>query len=208
MKFLIKLYKSEMILFFFIGSLFLWGTVTSLLAFKNKTQVFLIGKTDESYQLITDEEKAPLETGNFIRHFLALILNFNDESYKKHISLAGDLMTERLWEKKKSEFIKMADFIKKNKVTQSAEILKIQKVKSNLYEATIKNYLFKNGLLTEKNKLHLTFSWLITKEVMKTHGGIVYQILKLNNFYIFFIFLFSFSFIEGGRAGKYEVYIF
>ena len=152
MKFLIKLYKSEMILFLLIGSLFIWGIIASLLAFKNKTQVFLIGKTDESYQLITDEEKTPIETGNFIRHFLALILNFNDESYKKHISLAGDLMTERLWEKKESEFIQMSDFIKKNKVTQSAEVLKIQKVKSNLYEATIKNYLFKNGILTEKNK--------------------------------------------------------
>ena len=61
-------------------------------------------------------------------------------------------MTESLWKKKKPEFIKMAGFIKKNKVTQSAEILKIQKVKSGLYEATIKNYLFKNGILTEKNK--------------------------------------------------------
>ena len=49
----------------------------------------------------------------------------------------------------------MADFIKKNKVTQSAEILKIQKVKSNLYEATVRNYLFKNGILTEKDKLIL-----------------------------------------------------
>ena len=153
MKFLIKLYKNEMAVIALMVSLFLWGMVTSLLAFKNKTQVFLIGKTDESYQLITDEEKAPLETGNFIRHFLALILNFNDESYKKHISLAGDLMTESLWEKKKSEFIKMADFIKKNKVTQSAEILKIQKAKSNLYEIEVRSYLFKNGILTEKEKL-------------------------------------------------------
>ena len=28
----------------------------------------------------------------------------------------------------------------------------------------------------------------------------MYQVLRLNKFYIFFIFLFSFSFIEGGRA--------
>ena len=155
MKFLIQLYKNEIAVISLIVSLFLWGMVTSLLAFKNKTQVFLIGKTDESYQLITDEEKAPLETGNFIRHFLALTLNFNDESYKKHISLAGDLMTEDLWKKKKSEFIQMAGFIKKNKVTQSAEILKIQKAKSNLYEIEVRSYLFKNGILTEKDKLIL-----------------------------------------------------
>ena len=79
------------------------------------------------------------------------------KSYKKHISLAGDLMTESLWKNKKTEFIKMADFIKKNKVTQSAEILKIQKAKSNLYEIEVRSYLFKNGILTEKDKLILLF---------------------------------------------------
>ena len=49
----------------------------------------------------------------------------------------------------------MSDFIKKNKVTQSAEILKIQKAKSNLYEIEVRSYLFKNGILTEKDKLIL-----------------------------------------------------
>ena len=117
--------------------------------------MILIGKTKESYQLITEENTTPIETGNFIRHFLALTLNFNDESYKKHISLAGDLMTEDLWKKKKAEFIQMAGFIKKNKVSQSTEILKIQKTKDNSYEIEVRNYLVKNGILTEKNKLIL-----------------------------------------------------
>ena len=99
------------------------------------------------------EEKTPLETGNFIRHFIALTLNFNNESYRRHISLAGDLMTEDLWKKKKPEFKEMASFIKKNKVTQSAEVLKIQKVKNNFYEVKVRNYLFKNSILTEKDKL-------------------------------------------------------
>ena len=155
MKLLIQLYKKEMAVSSLIVSLFLWGIMSSYLAFQNKSQVVLIGKTDESYQLITNEKTTPIETGNFIRHFLALSLNFNDESYKRHISLAGDLMTEDLWKKKKSEFIQMAGFIKKNKVTQSAEILKIQKAKSNLYEIEVRNYLFKNGILTEKDKLIL-----------------------------------------------------
>ncbi len=155
MKFLIQLYKNEITVIFLIASLFIWGVVASYLAFQNKSQVILIGKTNESYQLILSEAQTPLETKNFIRHFIALTLNFNNESYKRHISLAGDLMTENLWKKKKPEFIQMSGFIKKNKVTQSAEILKIQKVKSNLYEVKIRNYLFKNGILTEKNKLIL-----------------------------------------------------
>ena len=155
MKLLILLYQKEMAVISLIISLMLWGVVSSCLTFQNKSQVVLIGKTGESYQLIKDEEITPIETGNFIRHFLVLSLNFNDESYKRHISLAGDLMTEDLWKKKKLEFIQMASFIKKNKVTQSVEVLKIQKAKNNLYEIEVKNYLFKNGILTEKNKLIL-----------------------------------------------------
>ena len=155
MKLLIRLYKQEIALSFLIISLMLWGVVASYLAFKNNSQVILIGKTENSYQLIVDEEMSPIETGNFIRHFLALTLNFNDESYRRHISLAGDLMTEELWKKKKAEFIQMAGFIKKNKVTQSVEVLKIQKAKKGFYEVKVRNYLFKNGILTEKDKLIL-----------------------------------------------------
>ena len=152
MKLLIHIYKNEITLFLLLGILFLWGITVSILAFQNKTRVILIGKTNESYQLITNEKKTPIETGNFIRHFMALAFNFNNESYRRHISLAGDLMTEDLWEKKKPEFVQMAGFIKKNKVTQSAEVLKIQKIKESLYEVKVKNYLFKNGILTEKEK--------------------------------------------------------
>ena len=155
MKLLIRLFKEEIAIFSLIISLMLWALVTSYLAFKNNTQVFLIGKTKDTYHLITNEEMTPIETGNFIRHFLALTLNFNDESYKRHISLAGDLMTEKLWQSRKPEFIKMAGFIKKNKVTQSAEILKIQKTEKGFFEVKVRNYLFKNGILTEKDKFIL-----------------------------------------------------
>ena len=155
MKLLIGLYKEEIAIFSLIISLMFWGVMASILAFQNKSQVVLIGKTENSYQLIVEEEITPLETGNFIRHFIALTLNFNEESYKRHISLAGDLMTEELWKKKKPEFIEMFGFIKKNKVIQSAEILKIEKVKNNSYEVTVRNYLFKNGNLTEKDKVIL-----------------------------------------------------
>ena len=155
MKFLWLIYKQEMLFIYLISGLFLWASVTSYLAFQNKTQVILIGKVGSSYQLITDEKKDPIETGNFIRHFLALTLNFDEGSYRKHISLAGDLMTENLWNKKKPEFKEMAGFIKKHKVSQSSEVLSIKKIKKGQYEITIKNYLFKKGVLTEKTKLVL-----------------------------------------------------
>ena len=155
MKFLWLIYKQETLFIYLITGLFLWASVTSYLAFQNKTQVILIGKIGNSYQLITDEKKEPIEVGNFIRHFLALTLNFDEGSYRKHISLAGDLMTEGLWDKKKIEFKEMAGFIKKHKVIQSSEVLSIKKIKTSQYEIKIKNYLFKKGVLTEKTKLVL-----------------------------------------------------
>ena len=155
MKLLKQIYKHQMFLSLLIAVLILWGVSVTGLAFLNKAQLVIIGKTKDSYQIIDSEEKDPVETSNFIRHFIALTLNFDKESYKRHISLAGDLMTESLWEKKELEFKEMFNFIKKNTVIQSSEILKIQKIKSNLYEIQIRNYLFKKGNLTEKDKLIL-----------------------------------------------------
>ena len=153
MKLLMLIYKNEMILFFLITSLFLWSIFSTFLAFQNKTKVILIGKTENSYQVInSDEETNPIEAQNFIRHFMALTLNFDKTSYKKHISSAGDLMTETLWKKKKIEFAGMVDFINQNKVIQSSEILNIKRQKRNFYEIKIRNYLFKNGILTETDK--------------------------------------------------------
>ena len=68
-------YRDEMTLIVFIGSLIFWAVVMSILAFKNKTQVILIGNKGGSYQLIkADDKKTHSETENFIRHFLGLIL--------------------------------------------------------------------------------------------------------------------------------------
>ena len=153
MKRLLVIYKNEAILIAFIGSLILWAVAMSFLAFQNKTQVILIGNKEGSYQLIKEGEKDPLETENFIRHFLGLTLNFDEKSYNDNISLAGDLMTEKLWQKKKPDFTEMAGFIKKHKVIQSSELLEITKIKTNNYEVKVRNYLFKKGILTKREKL-------------------------------------------------------
>lgn len=155
MKQLWIIYKNEMVFLLFIGGLFLWGTVATALAFMNRENVVLIGKTKDSYQLMDKEEKDPLEVENFIRHFIALTLNFDEKSYKRHISLSGDLMTESLWKKKKPEFKEMMNFIKEFKVIQSSELLGIKKIKTNRYEVKIRSYLYKKGVLKEKNKFIL-----------------------------------------------------
>ena len=80
MKLLLFVYRNEMTLIAFISGLMLWGLVATGLAFKNKTKLVLIGKTEGSYQLIRDEEESSLEIENFIRHFLALTLNFDEKS--------------------------------------------------------------------------------------------------------------------------------
>ena len=153
MKQLWTIYKNEMVFLLLIAGLFLWGMVATLLAFQNKEKTILIGRKDGSYQLIENEVKTPLETENFIRHFLSLTLNFDEKSYQRHISLAGDLMTDALWFKKQSEFKEMAGFIKKHQVIQSSEILSITKQKAHFFEVKIKNFLFKKGILTEKEKV-------------------------------------------------------
>ena len=153
MRLLFLVYKNETVFFVLISSLFLWGLLASILAFQNKEKVILIGTVNGSYKVINDREMDPLETENFIRHFLGLTLNFNEANYRKHISIAGDLMTESLWLEKKKEFKEMAGFIKKHQVVQSSEVLSITRKKKNLFEVKVKNYLFKKGVLREKENL-------------------------------------------------------
>ena len=157
MKILIKLFKFEMILISLIITLLFWGLTTSFLAFQNKSQVVLIGKTKEGFKLISGladkEDKGSLEAVNFIRHFIALAFNFDKKSYVQHISLAGDLMSESLWNTKKPEFKETAGFIKKNKIIQSSELISIKKLSANKYEVEIISYLFKKENLTKKNKI-------------------------------------------------------
>ena len=158
MKTLISIYKNEMFLLTLITSLFLWGLTMSFLAFKNESEVILIGKVDEGFKIITEkEDKGSLEAINFIRLFIALMLNFDEQSYIRYISEAGDLMSESLWNKKHTEFKELASFIEKNKVIQSSQILSITKLKTNQYEVEVKNSLFKNGNLTEESKTIIIF---------------------------------------------------
>ena len=96
------IYRNEIVFCLLIIGLVLWGAVATVSAFKNKEKVILIGQTEGFYQVIDRKEKSPLETENFIRHFLGLTLNFDNASYRRHISLAGDLMTESLWRKKEA----------------------------------------------------------------------------------------------------------
>ena len=152
MKLLWLIRKNEIVLVLLVTSLFLWGVLSTVLAFQNKEKVILIGKEGGAYQLIENEKQNPLERENFIRHFLGLTLNFDKKTYRKNISLAGDLMTEELWFKKKKEFTEMAEFIKKHQIIQSSEILSITNQKFNLFEVEVRNYLFKKGILTEKDK--------------------------------------------------------
>ena len=112
-----------------------------------------MGKRIALYRVINDRKVDLLETENFIRHFLGLTLNFNEENYKRHISIAGDLMTESLWFAKKKEFKEMAGFVKKHQIVQSSEVLSITRQKINLFEVKVKNYLFKKGILKEKERL-------------------------------------------------------
>ncbi len=155
MKLLMFIYKNEMICFFLIISLFLWSLFTTFLAFQNKAQILLIGKNNGSYQIIKDEKQSPVEIRNFIRHFIALTLNFDKKSYNRHISMAGDLMTDALWNQKNDEFKEMAGYIRDQNIIQSSEILSIKKQKKNLFEVKIRNYLFKKSVLTETDKFIL-----------------------------------------------------
>lgn len=155
MKLLMLIYKNEMILCLLLLSLFLWAGLASIFAFQNKEKMILIGSTDGFYHTIEKSKQSSIETENFIRHFVALSLNFDKNSYRRNVGLAGDLMTDKLWREKQSEFKEMDSYIRDQKIIQSSEIVSIKKQKRNLFEIKIRNYLVKKGTLTETDKFIL-----------------------------------------------------
>ena len=57
MKLLKQIYKHQMFLSLFIAVLILWGVSVARLAFLNKAQLVIIGKTKDSYQIKEGESE-------------------------------------------------------------------------------------------------------------------------------------------------------
>jgi hypothetical protein len=159
MKLLFNAYQKELLVFYLILILSLWAIIASYVAITKKDHTLLVGINQNGATIISSlDDKSELTlTKNFLRRFIGLTYNWDHNSFRENIELAGDLMSDELWSKKLSDFKLIETRIKESDIIQSAEILGITRLDENVYEVPVKTSIIRNGRnYSEQTKIRIT----------------------------------------------------
>lgn len=105
--------------------------ITGLYALSKKSETILIGIDDNGTRVITTEEDPVFKTEvvNFIRTFVALSYNFDQDTFTDNAAKYSDLLSLDLWNQKKTDVVRAAEEIKKEPMQLSTIITKLTKDK-------------------------------------------------------------------------------
>lgn len=122
-----------------VMGLVLYGAATTVLLVRLKPQPLLVGIDAYGTRIIRESGDRLLkkERENFLKHFLALLYNYDSETFDKRISDGGDLMATALWKEKREEFERIARQIKTESVAQAAEVQELREVDDGAYQADL-----------------------------------------------------------------------
>ncbi len=119
--------------------LVLWAAISTILLLRMKPQVVLVGIDPYGTRLITSENDRLLkgERENFVKKYLAYAYNYSSASFDSRISVAGDMMTQKLWQEKKEEFARISEGLKKHELSQTAKVLELREIDPENFEADL-----------------------------------------------------------------------
>lgn len=105
--------------------------ITSIYAFSKKSEMLLIGIDQNGTRVITQEEDPIFKTEiiNFIRTFVSLSYNFDQDTFTENAGKYSELLSLDLWNQKKSDVLNAAEQIKKEPMQLSTFITKVGKDK-------------------------------------------------------------------------------
>lgn len=105
--------------------------VTAIYAFSKKSEMLLIGIDQNGTRVITQEEDPIFKTEiiNFIRTFVSLSYNFDQDTFTENAGKYSELLSLDLWNQKKSDVLNAAEQIKKEPMQLSTFITKVAKDK-------------------------------------------------------------------------------
>lgn len=122
-----------------IFGLVIYSALLTIIMFRVKPHAILIGIDQYGTRVISaaGDRLLKKEKENFLKHFLALLYSYNEETFETRISDCGDLMTKVLWAAKKQEFLKLKEKLKTEPLTQIAEITELREIDQGEYEADV-----------------------------------------------------------------------
>ena len=120
-------------------SLCLYSGLVTFWISKMKIDPIIIAVDDFGTRVLNEDDRlVKIEKENFLIRFLGLQYEFGPETYSSQISLSGDLMSNLLWEKKKKEFLRIAEKLKKLPLRQHFEVEELREIDALHYEADLK----------------------------------------------------------------------
>lgn len=164
-----KLYREEFKHWVLILALTLWALIASVFAFRNQSKTILIGIDDIGTRVIAESSDRLLqsELKNFLNTFFDQYYTYDDKNFSDRVGKATEMMSSSLWDSVKDKLLEQNEKLKKNPLSQFAEIQSIDlidqgrieailnlKIKSRLNEQTVRlkvNLEFKKVSRSEKN---------------------------------------------------------
>ncbi len=150
MRTFLKLIKDEFVFYTLILSLFLWGFSSSLYLIFKEDRSFVIEKDSQGFLKILGTKDLSSRREVFLRLFVILSFNYDTSSFKKNLSMAGELMSDEFWRKKRAYFLKVFEEVRMKKISQFAEISKLIETSNNTYKAHLNIIIFQGKQKTEK----------------------------------------------------------
>lgn len=122
-----------------VMGILVYAGVITVMVFKLKPVPILIGIDSYGTRIITRSDDALLrrEKENLMKQFISEFYNFDQTNYSEKLSHAGDLMSLRLWNDKKSEFEKIAKKLTDENLSQNAKIVELRQVDENTFQADL-----------------------------------------------------------------------
>ncbi len=139
-------------------ALIIYSVITTIGVVKLSPKPIVIAVEDGETKIVSSEDDKILlkEKVNFLKRVISKLYTYDSSSYVSQVSEAGDYMTVDLWKQKESEYLKIAEKLKDEELTQKVKILDLREVSPEHFQADIEIYL-KHRLQEKKDRITVDF---------------------------------------------------
>lgn len=120
-----KIYQLEIQRWILIICLFIWAMISSIFAIRNQKETLVIGIDPTGFARLIESRNDRYiqeELKSFLKEYISRAFTYNEKNYSEQISKSADLMSNKLWEEKRSQLIGLGEKLKNETLEQTAKI--------------------------------------------------------------------------------------
>lgn len=135
-----KLYQLEIQRWALILTLLSWSIVSTTLALQNKKETLLVGIDSMGFARVISSQNDRYiqeELKAFLKEYISKAYTFAPLTFDAQLGAAANLMSNKLWDSKKSELLKLRETIQHDPYEQTAQIESLDLVSDGQVEGII-----------------------------------------------------------------------